>query len=190
MAFGQTSGNHPAILKIITNSTCCQARLLTLALRANFTCDLKSILPKALLVTHRKRTKSYVFALSNTVVRSLSNKIFRVNAVTLLRVPVQRRIGASHCRFNVSTAFRGAYLLCFAFKPTCFDHNVLVTTVCHIASQRNRSIDTPILRGYQLFRNYVRPHEGLDGKTPAEACGIKIDGENKWLTLIQNASKH
>ena len=29
----------------------------------------------------------------------------------------------------------------------------------------------------------------LDGKTPAEACGIKIEGENKWLTLIQNASK-
>jgi hypothetical protein len=26
-------------------------------------------------------------------------------------------------------------------------------------------------------------------KTPAEACGIKIEGENKWLTLIQNASK-
>jgi len=29
----------------------------------------------------------------------------------------------------------------------------------------------------------------LDGKTPAEACGIKIEGENKWITLIQNASK-
>jgi len=29
----------------------------------------------------------------------------------------------------------------------------------------------------------------LDGKTPAEACGIKVEGKNKWLTLIQNASK-
>ena len=29
----------------------------------------------------------------------------------------------------------------------------------------------------------------LDGKTPAEACGITIEGENKWKTLIQNASK-
>jgi len=28
---------------------------------------------------------------------------------------------------------------------------------------------------------------GLDGKTPAEACGIEIQGENKWKTLIQNA---
>jgi transposase-like protein len=49
--------------------------------------------------------------------------------------------------------------------------------------------DTPILKGYQLFHNFVRPHEGLDGKTPAEACGIEVKGENKWITLIQNASK-
>ncbi len=28
----------------------------------------------------------------------------------------------------------------------------------------------------------------LNGKTPAEAAGIKTKGENKWLTLIQNAS--
>ena len=48
--------------------------------------------------------------------------------------------------------------------------------------------DTPILTGYQLFHNYIRGHEGLDGKTPAEACGIQVKGENKWITLIQNAS--
>lgn len=49
--------------------------------------------------------------------------------------------------------------------------------------------DTPILKGYQVFHNYLRPHEGLDGKTPAEACGIKVEGGNKWITLIQNASR-
>lgn len=48
---------------------------------------------------------------------------------------------------------------------------------------------TPILKGYQIYHNYVRPHEGLNGKTPAEACGIKVEGDNKWITLIQNASK-
>ena len=47
--------------------------------------------------------------------------------------------------------------------------------------------DTPILTGYQLFHNYIRPHEGLNGKTPAEACGIEVKGNNKWITLIQNA---
>jgi putative transposase len=49
--------------------------------------------------------------------------------------------------------------------------------------------DTPILSGYQIFHNYIRGHEGLDGKTPAEACGIEVKGKNKWITLIQNASR-
>ena len=52
-----------------------------------------------------------------------------------------------------------------------------------------KTTNTPILSGYQLYHNYIRPHEALNGKTPAEACGIKIDGKNKWITLIQNASK-
>jgi len=49
--------------------------------------------------------------------------------------------------------------------------------------------DTPILTGYQIFHNYFRPHMGLDGKTPSEACGINIEGSNKWVTMIQNAKK-
>ncbi len=49
--------------------------------------------------------------------------------------------------------------------------------------------DTPILTGMQIYHNYVRPHEALEGKTPSEAAGIKVEGENKWLTLIQNASR-
>jgi transposase-like protein len=49
--------------------------------------------------------------------------------------------------------------------------------------------DSPILEGYQIFHNYIRPHMALEGRTPAEAAGITIEGENKWLTLIQNASK-
>jgi len=39
--------------------------------------------------------------------------------------------------------------------------------------------DTPILTGYQIFHNYIRSHEGLEGKTPAEACGITVQGKNK-----------
>jgi putative transposase len=49
--------------------------------------------------------------------------------------------------------------------------------------------DTAILTGYQIFHNYIRPHESLNGKTPSEACGITIKGKNKWKTLIQNASQ-
>ena len=50
--------------------------------------------------------------------------------------------------------------------------------------------DTPILPGYKIFHNFMRPHQSLKGKTPAEACGIEVVGENKWITLIQNASHH
>ncbi|MGA2790691.1 MAG: hypothetical protein ABSF00_07980 [Candidatus Bathyarchaeia archaeon] len=49
--------------------------------------------------------------------------------------------------------------------------------------------DNPLLTGLQIYHNYVRPHMGLDGKTPAEVAGIKINGDDKWLTLIQAASK-
>jgi hypothetical protein len=40
----------------------------------------------------------------------------------------------------------------------------------------------------KIFHNYIRPHEVLGGKTPSEACGIAIEGKDKWLTLIQNAT--
>jgi hypothetical protein len=49
--------------------------------------------------------------------------------------------------------------------------------------------DTPVLTGYQMFHNYIRPHEALKGKTPAEVAGIQIQGENKWKTLIENATR-
>jgi len=48
--------------------------------------------------------------------------------------------------------------------------------------------DTPILTGMQIYHNYVRPHMGLNGKTPADLAGIQVEGDNKWVTLIQNAS--
>ena len=49
--------------------------------------------------------------------------------------------------------------------------------------------DSVLIGGYQMFHNYLRPHMGLDGKTPSEVAGITIQGDNKWITLIQNASK-
>jgi transposase-like protein len=52
-----------------------------------------------------------------------------------------------------------------------------------------KKTDTPILTGMQIYHNYVRPHMGLDGKTPAEKAGIDVKGQDKWLTIIQNASK-
>jgi hypothetical protein len=53
-----------------------------------------------------------------------------------------------------------------------------------------KKMDTSILKGYQLFHNYIREHEALDGKTPAEKCGISIEGSNKWKTIIENSVNH
>jgi transposase-like protein len=50
--------------------------------------------------------------------------------------------------------------------------------------------DSPILNGMQIYHNYVRPHEGLDGHTPSEMAGIEVQGENRWMTLIQNSASH
>lgn len=47
--------------------------------------------------------------------------------------------------------------------------------------------DSVMFDGYQIYHNYVRPHESLEGKTPADKAGIAIKGNNKWITLIQNA---
>lgn len=60
------------------------------------------------------------------------------------------------------------------------------TRLDHVRSEKMESI---VLKGYQLYHNYFRDHEGLVGKTPAEVAGIKIEGKNKWITVIQNESK-
>lgn len=38
---------------------------------------------------------------------------------------------------------------------------------------------TPVLTGYQIYHNYIREHQGIGNLTPAEKCGIKVEGENK-----------
>jgi transposase-like protein len=49
--------------------------------------------------------------------------------------------------------------------------------------------ETPIIPMQDIYYNYVRSHQGLEGKTPAEKAGIGIEEQNKWLGLIKKASK-
>lgn len=44
-----------------------------------------------------------------------------------------------------------------------------------------------ILDGFLVFYNYFRPHESLDGKTPAEVAGIDYPYRN-WLDVIKSQS--
>ncbi len=47
--------------------------------------------------------------------------------------------------------------------------------------------DTPVLALYKTYYNFAKSHGGLDGRTPAEAASILVEGRNVWMTLIQNA---
>jgi hypothetical protein len=50
---------------------------------------------------------------------------------------------------------------------------------------------TPILTGYQIYHNHIRPHEGLNGKTPAQVAGLELDlGANKWEAIITRATEN
>jgi putative transposase len=48
--------------------------------------------------------------------------------------------------------------------------------------------DTPILRGLSDIPQLPETPLGVTGQDSAEACGIEIQGDNKWITLIQNAA--
>ena len=54
-----------------------------------------------------------------------------------------------------------------------------------------KKMDLQIINGLQQHHNnYFRPHKGLKGITLAEAESIRVEGRNKILTVIQNASKY
>ena len=46
---------------------------------------------------------------------------------------------------------------------------------------------SPTIAGFMTYYNFVRPHTGLGGRTPAGAAGIRITGHDKWMTIIGNA---
>ena len=40
-------------------------------------------------------------------------------------------------------------------------------------------MDSPILTGYQIYYNFIKPHKALDYKTPDEAAGVTVKGKDK-----------
>ncbi len=48
-----------------------------------------------------------------------------------------------------------------------------------------------LLNGFKNYYNFIRPHQGLNGETPAERAGTDLDlGKNKWEGLIKKAIEH
>ena len=48
-----------------------------------------------------------------------------------------------------------------------------------------KSGKTPIAEGQRIHYNFVKPHEALEGQTPAERAGVGVEGQNKWLSLLK-----
>jgi len=48
--------------------------------------------------------------------------------------------------------------------------------------------DTPVLDGMKVYYNFTKKHGALKGKNPSEEALIKVDGKNRWKTIIENAS--
>ena len=46
-----------------------------------------------------------------------------------------------------------------------------------------------LMRLLIIHHNFFRPHSSLNGRTPAEAAGIIIHGDDKWVTMIANAAQ-
>jgi len=53
-----------------------------------------------------------------------------------------------------------------------------------------RTLESATLDGQRIYYNHIRPHQALNGKTPAEAAGLETHpGPNKWLDLINQATR-
>jgi transposase InsO family protein len=50
-----------------------------------------------------------------------------------------------------------------------------------------KSLKTKVAEGQRIHYNFVRPHQALEGQTPAERAGIGVDGQDKWLSLLEGA---
>jgi len=42
-----------------------------------------------------------------------------------------------------------------------------------------------IAEGQRIHYDFVRPHQALEGQTPAERANVGVKGENKWLELLR-----
>ena len=79
---------------------------------------------------------------------------------------------------------------------TCISHQLerLNNTVRErekvMRGMQNNDTAKVLMDGFRNYYNFLRPHMGIDGKIPSEEAGITIEGDNKWLTLIQKSVQH
>ena len=44
-----------------------------------------------------------------------------------------------------------------------------------------------LLKGFEIYYNYIREHQGLNGKSPCEIAlpNLKFSNENRWIEIIE-----
>jgi hypothetical protein len=50
-----------------------------------------------------------------------------------------------------------------------------------------KTMKTQLAEGQRIQYNFVKPHAGLDGQTPAQVAGVGVEGKNKWLAMLTEA---
>lgn len=79
------------------------------------------------------------------------------------------------------------------FKNNKFDNN-LIERLNGTVRDRNKtqrglkSEETSFIKGHQLYYNFIKPHEGLNGYTPAHFSNIYLGlGDKKWKNLLMQS---
>ncbi len=82
------------------------------------------------------------------------------------------------------------------FSNAKFDNN-LVERLQGTVRDRNKtqrglkSEETAFIKGHQLYYNFIKPHEGLNGYTPAHFANIYLNLKNKkWENLLMQSIKY
>ena len=57
-----------------------------------------------------------------------------------------------------------------------------------VAYRDIKKMTSHLFDGFQTFYNFSKKHGSLDKRTPTECAWILVEGNNKWKTIIQNAS--
>lgn len=67
-------------------------------------------------------------------------------------------------------------------------HGTLKDRIKPMRGLKDEETVRTLLEGWVVHYNYVRKHQSLKGKTPAQACGIEM--KNDWHTLIKKSIRN